>query len=185
VDGEGNAVACTTTLNGSFGSGVTVEGLGFLLNNEMDDFTAAPGVPNNFGLIQGRANEIRPGKRPLSSMSPTIVTRDGTLFLVVGSPGGPRIISSVLQTILGVIDFPLNVQEAVNAPRIHHQWLPDLLYAEGRGFSAGVLAELRGMGHGMSVSGTWSDVQAIMIDPVTGDRLGAGDGRYPVRPIGY
>lgn len=185
VDAEGNAVACTTTLNGNFGSGVTPAGLGFLLNNEMDDFTAAPGVPNNFGLIQGRANEIRPGKRPLSSMSPTIVTRDGRLFLVVGSPGGPRIISSVLQAILNVVDFGMDVQQAVDAPRIHHQWLPDRLYAEGRGFSAGVLSELRAMGHEMTVAGTWSDVQAVMIDPATGERLGAGDARYPVRPVGY
>jgi gamma-glutamyltranspeptidase/glutathione hydrolase len=191
VDSEGNAVACTTTLNGNFGSGVTAEGLGFLLNNEMDDFTTAPGVPNTYGLIQGPANEIRPGKRPLSSMSPTIVTRDdgrsaaSRLLLVLGSPGGPRIISSVLQALLNVVDFQMNVQEAVDAPRIHHQWLPDRLYLEGRGFSAATLAALRALGHETTVGGLWSDVQAIMIDPVTGERLGGSDGRYPARPLGY
>lgn len=185
VDPEGNAVACTTTLNSSFGSGVTAEGLGFLLNNEMDDFTVAPGVPNLYGLIQGTANEIRPGKRPLSSMSPTIVTREGKLFLVLGSPGGPRIISSVLQVLLNVIDFGMNVQQAVDAPRIHHQWLPDRLYIEGRGFSPGTIDRLRAMGHDMLTLGSWGDVQAVMIDPATGDRLGAGDGRYSARPLGY
>jgi gamma-glutamyltranspeptidase/glutathione hydrolase len=118
-------------------------------------------------------------------MSPTIVTRDGKLFLVLGSPGGPRIISSVLQTLLNVVDFGMNVQEAVDAPRIHHQWLPDTLYLEGRGFSAATFASLRAMGHNTAVGGLWSDVQAVMIDPVTGERLGGGDGRYPVRPIGY
>lgn len=185
VDPEGNAVACTTTLNTSFGSGVTAEGLGFLLNNEMDDFTAAPGVPNLYGLIQGTANEIRPGKRPLSSMSPTIVTREGKLFLVLGSPGGPRIISSVLQVLLNVIDFGMNLQQAVDAPRIHHQWLPDRLYIEGQGFSPGTIDRLRAMGHDVLALGSWGDVQAVMIDPATGDRLGAGDGRYSARPLGY
>jgi gamma-glutamyltranspeptidase/glutathione hydrolase len=185
VDPEGNAAACTTTLNGSFGSGVTADGLGFLLNNEMDDFTAAPGVPNIYGLIQGKANEIRPGKRPLSSMSPTIVTRDGKLFLVLGSPGGPRIISSVLQTLLNVTDFGMNVQQAADAPRIHHQWMPDRLNMEGRGFSAETIARLRAMGHDVLPGGAWSDVQAVMIDPATGDRLGAGDARASARPVGY
>jgi gamma-glutamyltranspeptidase/glutathione hydrolase len=185
VDAEGNAVACTMTLNGSFGSGVTAEGLGFLLNNEMDDFTSAPGVPNLFGLIQGTVNEIRPGKRPLSSMTPTIVTKDGKLFLVVGSPGGPRIISTVLQIITNLVDFRMNVQQAVDAPRAHHQWLPDRLYLEGNGFSPDTLALLRQKGHTLEVGGLWSDAQAILIDLATGDRLGAGDGRQAARPVGY
>jgi gamma-glutamyltranspeptidase/glutathione hydrolase len=185
VDAEGNAVACTTTLNGAFGSGVTADGLGFLMNNEMDDFAAAPGVPNLFGLIQGKANEIRPGKRPLSSMTPTIVTRDGKLFLVVGSPGGPRIISTVLQVIANVIDFHLNVQQAVDAPRFHHQWLPDILYLEQPGFSPDAVSLLRQKGHTVQVGGLWSDAQAIMIEAQTGDRLGAGDSRGAARPAGY
>jgi gamma-glutamyltranspeptidase/glutathione hydrolase len=185
VDPDGNAVACTTTLNGNFGSGVTAEGLGFLLNNEMDDFTSAPGVPNLFGLIQGTANEIRPGKRPLSSMSPTIVTKDGKLFLVVGSPGGPRIISTVIQVLTNLIDFGMNVQQAVDAPRIHHQWLPDLLYLEGSGFSPDTIALLRQKGHTLQIGDLWSDAQAVLIDPATGDRLGAGDGRQSARPVGY
>src|SRR5262249_19672822 len=125
VDPQGNAVAVTTTLNDSFGSRVTAEGLGFLLNDEMDDFSAKPGVPNMFGLIQGPANAIGPGKRPLSAMAPTIVLRDGKLFLVLGSPGGPRIITVVANILMGVIDYGMNIQEAVNAPRFHHQWMPD------------------------------------------------------------
>jgi gamma-glutamyltranspeptidase/glutathione hydrolase len=185
VDGEGNAVACTTTLNGAYGSGVTADSLGFLLNNEMDDFTAAPGVPNAFKLIQGKANEIRPGKRPLSSMAPTILTRDGKLFLVLGSPGGPRIISTVLQVIANVVDFHENVQQAVDGPRFHHQWLPDLLYVERRGFTPEALAELRRRGYEIEPQARWSDAQAIMIDPETGERLGGGDGRHSARPIGY
>jgi gamma-glutamyltranspeptidase/glutathione hydrolase len=185
VDADGNAVACTTTLNGGFGSGVTAEGLGFLLNNEMDDFTAAPGVPNNFGLIQGSANDIRSGKRPLSSMSPTILTRDGKLFLVVGSPGGPRIITTVLQVLTNVIDFGMNIQQSVDAPRFHHQWLPDQLLVERIGFSPDTLDLLRRRGHTVKVDGLWSDAQAVMIDPQTGDRLGAGDSRAPARPLGY
>ena len=185
VDGDGNAVACTTTLNSSFGSGVTAEGLGFLLNNEMDDFTAAPGVPNAFKLIQGKANEIRPGKRPLSSMAPTILLHEGKLFLVVGSPGGPRIISTVLEVIANVIDFHQNVQQAVDSPRFHHQWLPDLLYVERNGFSANTLTELRRRGYEIEPQARWSDAQAVMIDPETGERLGGGDFRHTARPIGY
>jgi gamma-glutamyltranspeptidase/glutathione hydrolase len=185
VDADGNAVACTTTLNSSYGGGVTAEGLGFLLNNEMDDFTTAPGVPNTYGLIQGPANEIRPGKRPLSSMAPTIVTREGKLFLVVGSPGGPRIITTVLHVLTGIIDFGLDVQQAVDRPRFHHQWLPDTLYLEIGGFAPETIAELRQRGHTIKEESPWSDGQAVMIDPETGERLGGGDSRGSARPVGY
>jgi gamma-glutamyltranspeptidase / glutathione hydrolase len=185
VDGDGNAVACTTTLNSSYGSGVTAEGLGFLLNNEMDDFMTAPGVPNTYGLVQGPANEIRPGKRPLSSMAPTIVTRDGKLFLVVGSPGGPRIISTVLHVLTGIIDYGLDVQQAVDRPRFHHQWLPDTLYLEIGGFAPETVAELKRRGHTIKEESSWSDAQAVMIDPATGERLGGGDSRGSARPVGY
>ena len=146
VDSEGNAVALTYTLNGGYGNGVTVPGLGFLLNNEMDDFAAKPGVPNMFGLIQGESNAIAPGKRPLSSMTPTIVLKDGKLYLVVGSPGGSRIITAVMQVILNVIDFNMNMQDAIDAPRIHHQWMPDKLDFE-KGMSPDTLALLKARGH--------------------------------------
>jgi gamma-glutamyltranspeptidase/glutathione hydrolase len=185
VDRDGSAVSCTTTLNTSFGSGVTAEGLGFLLNNEMDDFAVAPGVPNTYGLIQGKANEIQPGKRPVSSMTPTIVARDGKLYLVVGSPGGPRIITTVLQVITNLIDFKLNVQQAVDAPRFHHQWLPDTLFMEEVGFSPDTLALLRRRGHTVELQNLWSIAQAVLIDPATGDRLGASDSRGPGRAVGY
>ena len=125
LDAAGNAVAVTYTLNGAFGAGVMAPGAGFLLNDEMDDFTVRPGTPNMFGLVQGAANAIAPGKRPLSSMAPTIVLRDGQVALVLGSPGGARIITIVLETALNVIAFGLTPQEAVDAPRFHHQWLPD------------------------------------------------------------
>ncbi len=150
----------------------------------MDDFATAPGVPNTYKLIQGPANEIRPGKRPLSSMCPTIVTRDGKLFLVLGSPGGPRIITTVLQVLTNVIDFHLNVQQAVDRPRFHHQWLPDTLYVEELGFTPETLADLRHRGHEIKPEFPWSDAQAIMIDPATSDRLGGGDSRGAARPIG-
>src|SRR6202795_5126130 len=132
VDAEGNAVAVTTTLNDSFGSRVTAEGLGFVLNDEMDDFAAKQGVPNTYGLIQGPANSIGPGKRPLSAMTPTIVLKDGKLFLVLGSPGGPTIITTVANILMGVVDFGLDIQQSVNAPRFHHQWMPDELRVEDR-----------------------------------------------------
>jgi gamma-glutamyltranspeptidase/glutathione hydrolase len=151
VDAEGNAVAVTYTLNDAYGNGITVPGLGFLLNNEMDDFTAKPGVPNMFGLIQGEANSIQPGKRPLSAMTPTILTRDGKLFMTAGSPGGPRIITAVLQTILNVVDFGMNAQDAVDAPRFHHQWQPDKLYLE-RGISPDTVSLLKTMGHDVDYS---------------------------------
>ena len=152
VDPEGNAVAVTTTLNDSFGSRVTAEGMGFLLNDEMDDFAAKQGVPNMFGLIQGPANAIGPGKRPLSAMAPTIVLKDGKLFLVLGSPGGPRIITTVANILMGVVDYGMNIQEAVNAPRFHHQWLPDVTRVE-QGFSPDTIKRLEGMGHRIEAAG--------------------------------
>ena len=184
VDPAGNAVAVTTTLNESFGSGVTVERLGFLLNNEMDDFTAKPGVPNTYGLIQGPANAIGPGKRPLSAMTPTIVLKDGKLFLVLGSPGGPRIITTVVNILIGVVDYGMNLQEAVNASRIHHQWLPDEVYVE-RGTSPDTAALLQQMGHHVVTEDYWSDGECVAIDLKTGERLGASDVRNNGKAVGY
>ena len=146
VDSEGNAVAVTYTLNGGYGNGITVPGLGFLLNNEMDDFASKPGTANMFGLVQGESNAIAPGKRPLSSMTPTIVLKDGTLFMTAGAPGGSRISTAVLQVILNVLDFGMNVQDAVDAPRVHHQWQPDTLSLE-RGISPDTVALLKSRGY--------------------------------------
>jgi gamma-glutamyltranspeptidase/glutathione hydrolase len=184
VDAEGNAVAVTTTLNDSFGSKVTAEGLGFLLNDEMDDFTAKQGVPNTYGLIQGPANAIGPGKRPLSAMTPTIVLKDGKLFLVLGSPGGPTIITTVANILIGVVDFSLDIQEAVNAPRFHHQWLPDGILVEDR-LSPDTMNVLRSKGHKLKVEHFWGDGECIMVDPKTGERLGASDGRNNGKAVGY
>lgn len=160
VDREGNAVAVTYTLNGGYGSGVTVPGLGLLLNNEMDDFAAKPGEPNAYGLVQGEANAIQPHKRPLSSMTPTIVTHDGKLAMVLGTPGGPTIINSVLQVLLNVVDFGMNMQDAVNWPRIHHQWLPDQIVLE-RGFSPDTIALLKARGHNIKIVNQIGEVAAI------------------------
>lgn len=147
VDAEGNAVSVTTTLNSYFGSKVMVKGAGFLLNNEMDDFSAKPGVPNQFGLVGYEANSIVPGKRMLSSMTPTLVAKNGKLFMVVGTPGGSTIITSVYQTLLNVIDFEMGMQEAVNAPRFHHQWLPDIVRFEPQAFSVELIAKLKAKGY--------------------------------------
>jgi len=185
VDPAGDAVAVTTTLNGAFGSGVTVDGLGFLLNNEMDDFTSKPGVPNMFGLVQGKANAIQPHKRPLSSMTPTIVTRDGKLALVLGSPGGPTIINTVLEVLTGVVDFGLNIREAVEAPKIHHQWLPDVLRLDGFGFSPDTVAVLEHMGYQVKVGGFWCDSEDIAVDPKTGARMAASDPRASGISLAY
>ena len=165
VDADGLAVSTTTTLNGGYGSLEVVGGAGFFLNNEMDDFTSAPGVPNMFGLVQGEANAIEPGKRMLSSMTPTVVEDpEGRLMLVVGSPGGPRIITAVFETILNVVDHGMDVQEAVAAPRVHHQWLPDVLYAERAALAADVVAALEQRGWTVSESnGYWSRVDAIRV----------------------
>ncbi|HEY6487904.1 MAG: gamma-glutamyltransferase [Terracidiphilus sp.] len=168
VDSEGNAVAVTTTLNDSFGSHVTSASLGFLLNDEMDDFASKMGVPNMFGLIQGPANAIAPGKRPLSSMTPTIILEDGKLRYVLGTPGGARIITTVANIFLSAAEGGLNIQEAVDAPRFHHQYLPDTLDLEP-GFAEGTLRDLRAMGYTLSIrDGQWSNGECIAIDPKTG-----------------
>jgi gamma-glutamyltranspeptidase/glutathione hydrolase len=150
----------------------------------MDDFAAKQGVPNMFGLIQGPANAIAPGKRMLSAMTPTIVLKDGKLFLVLGSPGGPRIITTVANILMGVIDYGMNIQEAVNAPRFHHQWLPDVSYTE-QGFPPEAIKALEGMGHKVEAEESWSDGECIMIDPKRGDRLGASDKRNNGRAVGF
>ncbi len=185
VDADGNAVAVTTTLNDSFGSRVTSGKLGFLLNDEMDDFTSKPGVPNAYGLIQGEANSIAPGKRPLSAMAPTIVLKDGKLFLVLGSPGGPRIITTVANILMGMVDYGLDVQQAVNAPRFHHQWQPDQIYIERTGLSPDTIKLLQTRGHKLETQGYWSDGECIAIDARTGERLGAPDGRGGGKAVGY
>jgi gamma-glutamyltranspeptidase / glutathione hydrolase len=182
VDGEGNAVSVTYTLNGGFGSGVTAHGLGFLLNNEMDDFAAKPGEPNFYGLVQGESNAIAPHKTPLSSMVPTIVTKDGKLYMVVGSPGGATIINSVLQVILNVIDFGMNMQEAVDQPRIHHQWMPDTLTIE-KAASPDTIELLKQRGHNVRVVAQTGEVAGIRID---GQWIeGAADGRVEATAKGH
>ncbi len=185
VDADGNAVSTTTTLNGAYGNGQVVAGAGFLLNNEMDDFSAKPGSPNMFGLLGGEANAVAPGKRMLSSMTPTIVAKDGRTVLVLGSPGGGRIITTVLQVLLNVVEFGMDVQEAVDAPRFHHQWYPDSVMIEKQGFSADVVTALAALGHGVEVVSDMGDVHAIQIDPATGLRLGASDPRSDGMTLGY
>ena len=184
VDAQGNAVAVTYTMNEGFGNGITVPGLGFLLNDEMDDFTVKPGASNMFGLLQGARNAIEPGKRPLSAMSPTILLRDGKVFMVAGSPGGPRIITAVLQTIVNVVDFGMNVQDAIDFPRIHHQWMPDKLSLE-RLVSPDTVKLLQAMGHDVDYSPgvVLADVAAIVVDG--GWIQGAADGRRNGKAAGY
>jgi gamma-glutamyltranspeptidase/glutathione hydrolase len=192
VDADGSAVAVTTTLNGWFGARVTAEGLGFLLNDEMDDFSSKPGVPNSDGLIQGTANAIGPGKRPLSSMTPTIVVHEGKPFLVLGSPGSSKIITTVANVLMGVIDYGMNIQEAVNAPRFHNQWMPDVLNVE-QWFSPDTMQALQKMGYNVQIGlheparvfPYWSDAECIAIDGKTGERLGASDGRNGGKAVGY
>ena len=186
VDSEGNAVSVTTTLNDAFGSRVIAAGLGFLLNDEMDDFTSKPGVPNLYGLIQGPANAIGPGKRPLSAMTPTIVLKNGKLFLVLGSPGGPTIITTVANILLGVVNYGLNIQQAVNAPRFHDQWMPDRIDLESTGTSPDTIGILEHMGHKVKVGrGYWGDAECIAVDEKTGELLGASDGRNEGKAVGY
>jgi gamma-glutamyltranspeptidase/glutathione hydrolase len=185
VDADGNAVSNTYTLNGTFGSGVTVDGLGFLMNNEMDDFASKMGVPNTYGLIQGPANSIAPGKRPLSAMTPTIVTKDNELAFVLGSPGGATIITTVANDLISVIDNGLNIQQSADAPRFHHQYLPDRLDLEKK-FPADIADQLRAMGYTVNHlaiadehnPGIWGDSELIAIDPKTHELLGGHDNRH-------
>lgn len=187
IDQSGNAVANTYTLNDDYGSGVTAKGTGVLLNNEMDDFTSKAGVPNEFGLIQSERNAIAPGKRPLSAMTPTFVLRkDGGLWFGLGSPGGPRIITAVFQVIVNIIDFDMNLQQAIDAPRIHHQWLPDELFYEPYGLSADTQRALEARGHRLTLRPEYrgptqqafmGDVEGVMIEEKSGVRLGASDTR--------
>ncbi|WP_441916256.1 gamma-glutamyltransferase [Phyllobacterium sp. TAF24] len=182
IDNDGNAVAVTYTLNGSFGAGVVAAGTGVLLNNEMDDFTSKPGVPNLYGLVQGEANAIAPKKTPLSSMSPTIISKDGKPFMVIGSPGGSRIITITLEAILNVIDHGMNIQEAIDAPRVHHQWLPDKVYMEPYALSADTQKVLTEMGHDVQIDKDWSiwgQAAGILVGGESLSEIAKGDGsRY-------
>jgi gamma-glutamyltranspeptidase/glutathione hydrolase len=190
MDAAGNVVSCTYTINGIYGSGVVAGETGVLLNNEMDDFTSRPGAPNAFGLVQGEANAIAPGKRPLSSMTPTVVLRDGRAAIVTGSPGGATIINTVLQVITNLIDHGMTPAEAIAAKRFNHQWLPDAITHEPGFASEEVVAALRAKGHDLRLrrlypndpprwSGTQGSAETIVVDPVTGARVGAADPRRP------
>ncbi|MES1956292.1 gamma-glutamyltransferase [Salinisphaera hydrothermalis EPR70] len=178
VDDQGNAVSVTYTINYLFGNGHIAGNTGFFLNNEMDDFTAKPGVPNAFGLVQGKANQVEGGKRPLSSMSPSLVLKNGNLFMVTGSPGGSTIISTTLESMLNVIDFGMNVQQAVNAPRIHNQWLPDRTKVEPGYLTDSVKQKLEAMGHSFHVVRSWGADEAILRH-ADGTLEGANDRRRP------
>ncbi|MGH8184182.1 MAG: gamma-glutamyltransferase, partial [Rhodanobacteraceae bacterium] len=179
VDDEGNAVAVTYTVNSYFGIKQIAGDTGFFLNNEMDDFTSKPGVPNQFGLVQGRANQIEPGKRPLSSMSPTIVLKDGKLTMVTGSPGGSTIISTTMESILNVVEYGMNVKQAIDAPRIHMQWYPDEVFAEPHAFTPSVRDALEAMGYKIRTVRQMGDIAAIVVNPKTGLLESVNDPRYP------
>jgi gamma-glutamyltranspeptidase/glutathione hydrolase len=186
VDVEGNAAAVTTTLNGGFGSAVTVAGAGFVLNNEMDDFTTAPGQPNQFGLIQGEANAIAPGKRMLSAMTPSIVLDpQGQLRLVLGTPGGPTIITTVAQVILNVLDHGMPLADAVAAPRVHHQALPDTIRYEHGGLDSATVEGLRALGHAVGERRSTSGIVAAIARGPTGGWIGVADPRYGGGAAGY
>ncbi len=184
ADQWGNAVSVTTTINAGYGSKIVVSGAGFLLNNEMDDFSIKPGYPNIYGLIGGEANSIKSGKRMLSSMTPTIVEKDGKLFMVVGSPGGSTIITSVFQTIVNVIDKGMDMQKAVSSPRFHHQWFPDVISYEQNGFDSKVLQTLEKMGHKLEKRGAIGRVDAILVNQ-DGSYQGGADPRGDDRAVGY
>ena len=184
VDGKGNAVSATYTLNGNFGSGIVVDGAGFLLNNEMDNFNSNPGRPDQAGIIQSEANAIAPNKRMITAMAPAMIFFKDRLFLVTGSPGSSRIISTVLQVITNVIDHRMNIQEAVNAPKVHHEWMPDELRVE-KGISPDTVKILKGMGHNVVLRGPMGAASSIMIDPVTSVRYGASDPRRDGLALGY
>ena len=174
----------TYTINGSFGAAVIAPGTGFFLNNEMDDFTVKPGAPNLYRLVQGEPNAIAPGKRPLSSMSPTLVEKAGSIFLVLGSPGGSRIISTVLETISNILDYGMGPQEAVDASRVHHQWLPDEVAYERSGLPPDTIAALGGMGYKLVEQRPWGAVE--MIEIANGRLYGASDSRRPAgAAVGY
>jgi gamma-glutamyltranspeptidase/glutathione hydrolase len=186
VDQEGNAVSNTYTLNDSFGSGVTVKGAGFLINDEMDDFAAKPGTPNFYKLVQGEANAIAPRKRPLSSMTPTFVVRNGKLWFAVGSPGGPTIINTVFEIVSDVVDYGMNIQQAIDAPRFHHQWLPDEIVWEQGVVGDEIRALLESYGHRFKEKPeSIGDAQGVMIDPKDGARLGGADHRRGGVAVGW
>ncbi len=184
IDADGNAISITTTLNGGYGSKVIVAGAGFLLNNEMDDFSVKPGYPNIYGLIGGEANSIAPGKRMLSSMTPTIVEKDGALFMVVGTPGGSTIITSVFQTIVNVIEHGMGMQEAVTAGRFHHQWMPDIIQAEPNAMDSSTIFSLQNMGHTFRNRNSIGRVDAILVMP-DGKLEGGADPRGDDSAKGY
>ena len=186
VDTEGNAVSVTTTINGAYGSKLYCDELGFFLNNEMDDFSAKPGVPNSYGLVGAEANSIAPQKRMLSSMTPTIVEKNGKLFMLLGSPGGSMIITSVLQTILNVTEFDMGIQEAVNAPRFHHQWLPDEIQFEPGKFDPLTLENLAKKGYKINekVAPVIGKVDAILVLP-DGKLEGGADFRGDDKAVGF
>lgn len=186
TDRYGNAVAVTYTINSYFGAGVIAGRSGFFLNNEMDDFTSKPGVPNNFGLVQGSANVIEPGKRPLSSMTPTIVTKNGKVFMVTGSPGGSTITTTVLQVITNVIDYGMNIQQAVDAPRVHYQGLPNVVVTEPYALKSASVQELWQRGYQVAPFLTWGAAESILVDPKTKLLYGANDSRKPTgKAIAY
>ena len=185
VDKDGNVASNTYTINDSFGNKITVEGAGFLLNDEMDDFAPKPGAPNAYGLIQGEANAVTARKRPLSSMTPTIVLKDGKLLFAVGSPGGSTIINTVAQVIVNIIDHGMNIQQAIDWPRVHHQWMPDQIVYEPYGLVPDVMNRLKTMGHQFANSRYMGDAEGVMIENKTDVRLGGSDPRLDGKSLGY